>query len=647
MGEHEAAGAELGSAMVSDGTAPLASASCAPAPAAHRIARTELVWPGKYDEQGALVAPPRLNLPFQILESFAGDVCAWKNRLFWGDNLCVLASLVRDLAGCVDLIYIDPPFLAGRDFMQRNGEGVLAKAYYDTWDSGRDSYLAMMWPRLQLARELLSERGSMYFHIGPSVNHYVRALLDEIFGADAGTEIVWKRTTAHSDSKAYGTVHDKILFYTKGARPIWNEQFVPHDQKYIADKYRGRDPDGRRYMLDNITSPNPRPNMTYVWKGHTPPAMGWRYSQQKMSELDAQGRLWYPDSKHKRPRLKRYLDESRGVPLSSIWTDIRPINSQAKEDTAYDTQKPEALLQRIIAASSEPGSLVCDFFCGAGTTLAVAERLGRRWIGCDVGRQAVQTSRKRLLELGARQFDILGLGAHERRYWQGTAFARQGPAAAESAYVRFILDLYGGQPVEGLHIHGQKGSALVHVAAVDSPIANEQVEAAIAEANRRGVREVHVLAWEWELDIHHRADARLVVIPREVMEPRAVREVTFFELPRVELQAVPANEGGASGIRIQLRDFSELATEPTGSEARAKRREWSDYIDGWAVDWDFRPGCFISRWQAYRTRRNRELRLETPLHVYAEPGTYAVLVKVTDVFANDTYHRLCWQVKGS
>ena len=621
------------------------------------------MWPGKYDEQGALVEPPQLQLPFQVLESFAAQDAAWKNRLIWGENLCVLACLVRELAGSVDLIYIDPPFLAGRDFMHR--EGVPAKAYYDTWDGGRDSYLAMMWPRLQLARELLSERGSLYFHIGPSVNHYVRALLDEIFGADAGTEIVWKRTTAHSDSKAYGTVHDKILFYTKTAHPIWNEQFVPHDRQYVADKYTGRDPDGRRYMLDNITSPNPRPNMTYVWKGHPPPAMGWRYSQQKMAELDAQGRLWYPDSKHKRPRLKRYLDESRGVPLSSIWTDIRPINSQAKEDTAYDTQKPEALLQRIITGSSEPGSLVCDFFCGAGTTLAVAEKLGRRWIGCDVGRQAVQTSRKRLLELGARQFEILGLGAHERRYWQGVTFGRAGPRAGdashrlpdgadatrvagtgESAYMRFVLDLYGAQPVEGRHIHGRKGPALVHVAAVDAPVTNEQIEAAIAEANVRGVHEVHILGWEWELDLRRRADARLLVIPREVMETRAIKDATFFELAHVELQATCASTATESGIRIQLRDFSWPSMGPSGDPANGARSDWADSIDGWAVDWDFRTGCFVSRWQTYRTRRNRELRLETPVHVYSAPGTYAVLVKVTDVFGHDTWHRLCWQVKG-
>ncbi|HWG29970.1 MAG TPA: site-specific DNA-methyltransferase [Steroidobacteraceae bacterium] len=603
-------------------------------PVPHRIDRTELVWPGKYDEQGALLEPPRLNLPFQVLESFAGGAAGWRNRLIWGENLCVLASLAGELAGQVDLIYIDPPFLAGRDFTHSSGEGLRTQAYYDTWGGGRDAYLTMMWPRLLLARELLSERGSLYFHIGPNVNHYVRALLDEIFGAERGTEIIWKRTTAHSDSNAYGTVHDKILFYTRTARAIWNEQFLPHDRKYVDGKYTGRDPDGRRYMLDNITSPNPRPNMTYVWKGHAPPAMGWRYSQQKMAELDAQGRLWYPDSKAKRPRLKRYLDESRGVPLSSIWTDIRPINSQAKEDTAYDTQKPEALLERIIAASSEPGSLVLDFFCGAGTTLAVADRLGRRWIGCDLGRQAVQTSRKRMLESGARQFEILGLGSHERKYWQAATF---GDCAPDTAYVGFILDLYGAQAQEGRHLHGRKGQALVRVAAIDSPVTNAQVEAALAEAAERGVQEVHILGWDWDLSVRHRADVRFLVIPREVMQSRAVErgDIRFFELAQVQLEVVASG----TGVRLHLRDFVLPSVEP------ATGWKWSDYIDGWAVDWDFRSDPFTSRWQAYRTRHNRELKLETPAYTYAAPAVHEILVKVTDIFGNDTRHLVRWESK--
>jgi len=615
------------------------------------VVRTELVWPGKYDEHGTLAAPPRLHLPFECLELLEGPGDAddsWRNKLIWGDNLCVLSSLADELAGQVDLICIDPPFLAGRTFTHATVVGgIRTRAYYDTWAGGRDAYLAMMWPRLLLARELLSERGSIYIHIGPSVNHYVRMMLDEVFGPDRGTELIWKRTTAHPDSKAYGTVHDKILFYTKTARAIWNPQYVPHDQKYIDDKYTGRDPDGRRYMLDNITSPNPRPNMTYVWKGHEPPAMGWRYSRETLAELDAKGRIWYPDDKRKRPRLKRYLDESPGTPLSSVWTDISPVNSQAGEDTAYDTQKPQALLERIVAASSEPGSLVLDFFCGAGTALAAAEKLGRRWIGCDVGRNAVQTSRKRLLELGARTFEILTPGRRERQCWQGATFGGESRGDGEAAYVQFILDLYRAQPTHGRLVHGTKAGAFVHVGGVGTRITTALVAAAAAEAKNGGAHELHVLGWEWELGLRCPPEVRLVRIPREVMERRAVEggDIHFLELPRLRIEARAAGSQTVPSRSVQLLlcDFVMPSAELIPAERRGRIRHWSDGIDGWAVDWDYRAGTFSSRWRSCRTRRSPALELQTPIHTYPGPGTYRVLIKVTDLFGNETDHLCVWE----
>lgn len=681
-----------------------------PSVAVRQVDRTELVWPGKYDESGALTEPSRITLPFQVIEvieegrtsrealaqtslplfgakpkGIAED--GWRNKLIWGENLYVLSSLIPEFAGRVDLIYIDPPFLAGRDFKHSTvvgGDDVLVeesktrsiiqtKAYYDTWGKGRDSYVSMMWQRLLLARELLSERGSIYFHIGPGVNHYVRVLLDEIFGVESGTEIIWKRTTAHADSKVYGTVHDMILFYTKSDQHIWNEQYVPHDPKYIEDKYRYKDPDGRRFRLDNITSPNPRPNMMYVWKGHEPPAMGWRYSKEKMAELDAQGRIWYPDSKSKRPQLKRYLDESPGMPLSSVWTDINPVNSQAKEDTGYDTQKPEALLERIISTSSDQGSLVLDFFCGSGTTLAVAEKLGRRWIGCDLGRFAVHTARKRVLELrandpdagqerGARPFEILNLGRYERKYWQGITFGNEPRGDVENAlaaYVKFILELYKAQRVQGTHVHGKKGSTLVHVGAVDAPVTIAQIEDAVAETKQRGFRELHVLAWEWEMGLfdpltklakaQYGVEVRLLSIPREVMEKRAVEsgDVQFFDLAYLEVDAKAGGSGSKASrsVRIRLKDFVIPSTDLIPDEVRKKIRKWSDYVDYWAVDWDFHNDTFVSQWQSYRTRQERTLELETPVHTYSAAGTYQVLIKVIDIFGNDTSHLVRWEAK--
>jgi DNA modification methylase len=675
-----------------------------------RATRTEVIWPGKYDDDGHLVEPPQVSLPFQVIEVIeegrtsreafrqgtlplfgamsngpADD--GWRNKLIWGENLYVLSSLQAEFAGKIDLIYIDPPFLAGRDFKHSTivGDGdslveeaktrsiIQTKAYYDTWGRGRDSYLASMWQRLIVARSLLSERGSIYFHIGPGMNHCIRLLLDEIFGANNGMEIIWKRTTAHADSRIYGTVHDVLLFYTKSDQHIWNEQYVAHDEKYIADKYTGRDPDGRRYMLDNITSPNPRPKMMYAWKGHEPPAMGWRYSKERMAELDAEGRIWYPDSKQKRLRLKRYLDESSGVPLSSVWSDINPVNSQAREDTGYDTQKPEALLERVIKASSDPGSLVLDFFCGSGTTLAVAERLARRWIGCDLGRFALHTARKRLLEVrtegpqgtgpkGCRPFEVLNLGRYERKYWQGITFGNEPKNDIETAlaaYVRFVLDLYKAQPVQGTHVHGKKGGALVHVGAVDAPVTISQIEDAVTETKSKGVKEVHVLGWEFEMGLHdplaqyakarHGVTVRLVSIPREAMERRAVEagDIQFFDLAYLELAVKSAGSGAKAlrTVKAKIEDFVIPSTESIPEEVRNKVRKWADYIDYWAVDWDFRNDTFVNQWQTYRTREDRTLALETPAHTYERAGSYQILVKVVDIFGNDTSHLVRWEAK--
>lgn len=690
-----------------------ALAPVAPEPAATSaqrlpITRTELVWPGKYDAQGRRVEPPRLSLPFQVVEvieegralrgvakqksllSFfnappQNAPSNWRNKLIWGDNLLVQSALLQDFAGKIDLIYIDPPFLAGRDFKHSTivGEGetlveesktrsiIQTKAYYDTWGQGRDSYLASMWRRLLIARDLLSDNGSIYFHIGPGMNHCIRLILDELFGADRGIEIIWKRTTAHSDSKLYGAIHDSILFYTKSDNYIWHDQYTPHDKKYLDDKYGYQDANGRRYMLDNITSPNPRPNMMYNWKGHESPAMGWRYSLETMTELDAQGRIWYPDSKTKRPRLKRYLDESLGVPVGSVWTDINPVNSQAKEDTGYDTQKPETLLERIIKASSNPDSLVADFFSGSGTTVAVAEKLGRRWIGCDLGRFAVHTARKRLLDVevmdegtgekrGCRPFEILNLGKYERKHWQGITFGnepREDEAQALAEYVTFVLRLYAARPFEGVNVHGRKAGALVHVGAIDAPVTIAQIEEAAAETKRLGVKLLDVLGWEFEMGLYdpvaqyvkaqHGVTVRLKSIPREVMEAQAVDkgDIQFFDLAFLELSVVAQGKGATKNraIKVVLNNFVIPSTDLIPQEVRDKVKKWSDYIDYWAVDWDFRNDTFMNQWQTYRTRQDRALPLESAQHVYEKPGTYQVLVKVVDIFGNDTSHLVKWE----
>lgn len=670
------------------------------------ITKPELIWPGKYDEQGNRVVNRGVALPFQVVETIregratrqhgrtldlfsakpAGE-SEWRNKLIWGDNLLVMASLLEEYAGKVDLIYIDPPFHAGADFsfkaqlgdttVEKSASLVEEKAYRDTWGGGMQSYVDMLAARLALARALLAPMGSLYVHLDHNVSHNAKVLLDEIMGRDNyRNEIIWQRTTGHSDSKTFGHVHDVVFFYTCSDFWKWSKQYTEYSKEYIEGFYRYQEPDGRVYRVSDLTAAGVRNgNSGLPWKGIDIAAKGkhWIYPVQKLDKLDAEGRIYWPQKEGGIPGLKRYLEEMPGVNLRSIWGDIPSISPHAKERTGYDTQKPEALLERVITASSDDSDLVLDFFCGSGTTLAVAEKLNRRWIGCDLGRFAIHTTRKRLLDIpGCKPFEILNLGKYERKYWQGVNFGDERPAepgvAAVAAYVKFILDLYHAQPIAGTHIHGRKGSALVHVGAVDAPVTINEVNEAVAECAALRQKELHVLGWEWEMGMHdplvqaamreHGIRLRLLSIPREVMEKRAVEagDIRFFDLAHLEAEVVPAAPSplpsppkGAREInrrvKVVLRNFVIPDTDLIPEEVRAKITRWSDYIDYWAVDWDFRHDTFMNQWQAYRTRQNRKLALESEPHEYPESGRYQVLIKVVDIFGNDTSRLLTWEVR--
>jgi adenine specific DNA methylase Mod len=364
----------------------------------------------------------------------------------------------------------------------------------------------MLYERLTLIRELLSDSGSIYVHVDWHVSHYVKGILDQVFGADNfQNEIIWQRTSARSDSVTYNHIHDTIFFCTKGESFIWNAQFEDHSDEYVAQKYTHTDSDGRRYRLDNMTSPNPRPNMMYEWKGFPFPEKGWRYSKETMQKLHDEGRIWYPNDKSKRPQYKRYLDELSGRPLQSVWTDIYPVNSQANERLDYPTQKSEALLDRIIQASSNEGDLVADFFCGSGTTGAVAERLGRRWLMCDLERFVIHTSRKRMIELQRklhsegkpyRAFDVYNLGRYERQWWQKDRL--QG---ADEEHRRVILEFFKAEVLTNTPsplLHGRKAGAFCHVDGIDSMFTREeakQVAQATAQAGGSAITSPGSLRW--------------------------------------------------------------------------------------------------------------------------------------------------------
>jgi adenine-specific DNA-methyltransferase len=249
-----------------------------------------------------------------------------------------------------------------------------------------------------LLKELLTENGTIYVHIDSRRAYLLRAVLDEVFGSDNfENEIAWQRTPAHSDTKGrYGEIHDTILRFRKGDSTIWNQLFVPYSEEYLSDKYNLiEEPTGRRYRLDNLTAPGPRPNLEYEWRGiKPPPGRRWAVEISEMERYDREGRI--VQSKTGMLQYKRYLDEMKGVPIQDIWTDIPPVNPMAEEKLGYPTQKPEGLLERILLASSNPDDLILDCFIGSGTTAVVAQKLGRRWIGCDINKGAIQTTARRL-----------------------------------------------------------------------------------------------------------------------------------------------------------------------------------------------------------------------------------------------------------
>lgn len=659
------------------------------------VTRTELVWPGKYNEDGTLTEVPRVSLPFQVIETVnesratrqaattkglglfdvyegkEGDTfeAGWRNKLIWGDNLLVTGSLLEKFAGKVDLIYIDPPFATGMDFsftapIGEKGEEVFKeqsiieeKAYRDTWGSGVGSYLTMMLPRLQLMRDLLSTRGAIYVHCDYHVSHHLRAILEEVFGADGmRSQIAWKSAPGHSDASALGVSHNVIHLFTKNPSDyIWNNLYRPYDDEYLESHYRKKEANGRLFEDDNLTAYGLQGGgYDYEWKGVR---KLWRCPPETMRKLDAEGGIYYTSNGV--ARIKRYLDEMPGAPLHDLWTDIARINSQAEERIGYDTQKPEALLERVLSLSSNPGDLVADFFCGSGTTLAVAEKLGRRWIGCDLGRWAIHVTRKRLLGIeNCKPFEVLNLGKYERQYWQSVTFseAKSKTLAEQSLYeyLAFILKLYGAQPVAGMsHLHGKKGKAMVHIGAIDAPVTIAEIDAAVDECVRLKQGELHILGWEWEMglanlmvDAAKKKGVKLVLlqIPREVMEQQASAkgDVRFFELAYLEADIKQSKKLIA---QVVLKDFVIPNTELIPEEVRSKVKKWSDYIEYWAVDWDFRSDTFMQGWVAYRTRKERKLPLVSDSHGYKKPGKYRVLVKVIDIFGNDTSQAFDAEVK--
>jgi DNA modification methylase len=682
----------------------------------------ELVWNGKTNEVCNVV------LPFQTIEQvdepraekdvkIQGDLFdpasgrqlkGWTNKLIWGDNKLILASLKNgplreeiEKQGGIKLIYIDPPFDVGADFSMdiEIGDDTFTKkpsileelAYRDTWGKGADSFIAMIYERLVLMRDLLADDGGIYVHCDWRVSAYIRLVLDEVFGKDHfRNDITWKRQPprgARAVAKQYARSSDNLIFCTKSDSYIWNPQFKQYSEDYINSKFTYQDENGRRFRVGDIGD----------------------YSEESIRKFRKEGKIYdYPSGK---VGLKRYLDEQKGEVISDIWNDISEVNAMAVERVDYPTQKPEALLERIINASSNDGDIVADFFCGSGTMAAIAEKLGRKWIVSDLGKFAIHTTRKRMIGVQRqlkqegkpyRAFEILNLGKYERQHFIGMnpdlreAQKQKQIEEKEKAFVELILRAYRAEPVTGFaSFHGKKAGRLVVVGPVNLPVTRLFVEEIILECRQKHITKVDILAFDFEMglfpNILDEAKAKGIdiapkYIPPDVFDKRAVdkNQVVFHDVAFIEVKPhVKKNT-----LAIELTDFSVFHSQDSiaAAEATLKNngskiviekgqivkvskdkngivtrevltKHWTDWIDYWSVDFDFESKreivrvknedtgeteerwtgdyIFENEWQSFRTKKDRKLELKSVAQE-CTPGRRKVAVKVVDIFGNDT-----------
>jgi site-specific DNA-methyltransferase (adenine-specific)/adenine-specific DNA-methyltransferase len=671
----------------------------------------ELVWNGKTRDVCTTV------LPFQTLEHVdeprpetktspqaelfdprGRQVRGWTNKLIWGDNKLILSSLKSgplreqiEEAGGLKLIYIDPPFDVGADFsmdIEIGGEtfhkepNILEQiAYRDTWGRGADSFIAMIYERLILMRDLLAEDGSIYVHCDWRVHSYMRAVMDEVFGRESfQNSLVWYYSNRFNDSgKKFGRKHDDILFYTRRA------------EGYFFEKQKEQREQPQKRLLRK------------------------RVGGKAINARDEHGNLMYYEE------TERQIDD--------MW-DISLVVPASPQYLAFPTQKPEPLIERILKASSNEGDLVADFFVGSGTTAAVAEKLGRKWIATDLGKFGIHTTRKRLIGVQRQQqsagksfraFEVLNLGRYERQAYLhigGRLSGAQKEAALaqkEREFRELILRAYKAQPLPeaaGGYFHGAHNGRLVVVGPINLPVGRLFVEEVIVECRKRGASRVDLLAFEFEMGLFpavlDEARGKGIElspkhIPPDVFDKRAVErgQVVFHDIAFIE--AAPRHDAkDKASVQIELTDFSVYYTQGamdaviaalrdgksqvgcdggqlykvSKSKAGVVSREvltkaWTDWVDYWAVDFDYgsrkeivkRPKSmalqgtlvepsqgelvewedwwtggyvFENEWQSFRTRQDRKLELKTAPHVYAQPGRYTVAVKVIDIFGNDT-----------
>jgi len=539
-------------------------------------------------------------------------------------------------------------------------------AYSDTWKDGTVSYLQMIYPRLVLMRELLSEQGSIYVHLDWHVGHYVKVLLDEVFGEENfRNEIVWEKIkSVKAQSNSFGNTHDSLFVYGKTSENYFQQIRVPHNDEYITSMYRYVDERGRRYRLDNFSQTG-QGEPRYFGDKLIAPASGkhWIWSQQRINEAWEKGDIVI--SKNGIPSVKRYLDDVGGMALSDVWTDINPMGSISKERVAYDTQKPESLLERLVKSSCPDDGLVADFFGGSGTTGAVAERLGRRWIMSDIGKPAIMVSRKRLIDQESRPFIYQSIGDYQKE-----AFASSRIYRRVGDLSNVVLSLYGALPFPDEQNPNRNLGYLKNtrtLVMVDSPSkitghatlkrAQEHRESFLGGWDR-----VIVLGWNFAFDIatiiRNLNDERLevLVIPPDLLDKLKSKssyqnllkggKIRFSSLQYLSIKkpVVTNYSSDIDEIKIELDNYILLSPDalPLDDENREKlqdviAREPLALIEYWSVDPDYDGETFRSKWQDYRGNTENDddqFRVVKDTRILAPKvkGRRRICVKAVDVF---------------
>jgi adenine-specific DNA-methyltransferase len=731
----------------------------------------ELVWNGKTTEVTKTV------LPFQTIEvvdepraedstdtkkssqisMFNFDergrqIAGWTNKLIWGDNKLILSSLKSgplreeiEKAGGLKLIYIDPPFDVGADFSMKVeiGDDQLTKkpnvleefAYRDTWGKGADSFIAMIYERLSLMKDLLADDGSIYVHCDYRMNAYMRLILNEVFGKDNFiNEIIWRRSNSHNDGKKFGIITDTILLYSKTREYLLNKIFIGRTKEETEKEYPHIDKKtGKKYKSVSMNAAGKGDAKKFGEKGmlKPPPGTHWRWSQDRINKAIQEDVIFFTSNNV--PRYKQFSENIEGKQVQNLWTDFMAISSQAKELLGYPTQKPEALLERIIKASSNKGDLIADFFCGSGTTLAVAEKLGRKWIGSDLGKFSIHTTRKRMIgvqremkESGKdfRAFEILNLGKYERQHYIGinpTLREEQQAkqlAKKEADFVKLITRAYKAEPTKNFKTFvAKKAGRLVAIGPINLPTSRLFVEEVINECIEKQITKIDILSFEFEMGLFPKIqeeakakgiDLALKHIPREVFDKRAIEknQIQFHDVSYIEVKPhiKTAGKNIPGSVAIELTDFSvfynqdivdnvveslrkgadkvlvengniiKISKDKDGIVKReVLTKKWTDWIDYWAVDFDFESKkeiirinkkegdqekldgssdpkqekfldfeevwtgdyIFENEWQSFRTKKDRSIELKSIAHE-CQTGRRKIAVKVVDIFGNDT-----------